>query len=133
MLLYPVTDYHTPGTPSYAENADGYGLTRDTMAWFWGHYLNDPAEADHPHASPLRAPDLAGLPPAYVMSAEYDPLRDEAERYGERLRAAGVATEITRRPGMNHGFLFWVGMVAGADSAMAEACAWARRVFQAAR
>jgi acetyl esterase len=133
MLLYPVTDYHTPGTPSYAENADGYGLTRDTMAWFWGHYLNDPAEADHPHASPLRAPDLAGLPPAYVMSAEYDPLRDEAERYGERLRAAGVATEITRRPGMNHGFLFWVGVVAGADCAMAEACAWARGVFQDAR
>jgi acetyl esterase len=130
MLLYPVTDYHTPGTPSYVENADGYGLTRDTMEWFWGHYLNDAADADHPHASPLRAPDLAGLPPAYVMSAEYDPLRDEAERYGERLRAAGVATEITRRPGMNHGFLFWVGLVGGADTAMAEACAWARRIFR---
>ena len=85
MLLYPVTDYHTPGTPSYVENADGYGLTRDTMEWFWAHYLNDAAEADHPHASPLRAPDLGGPPPAYVVSAEYDPLRDEAERYGERL------------------------------------------------
>ena len=81
MLLYPVTDYHTPGTPSYAENADGYGLTRATMEWFWAHYLNSPAEAENPHASPLRAPDLTGLPPAYVTSAEYDPLRDEAERY----------------------------------------------------
>jgi acetyl esterase len=130
MLLYPVTDYHTPGTPSYAENADSYGLTRDTMEWFWAHYLNDAAEADHPYASPLRAPSLTGLPPAYVMSAEYDPLRDEAELYGERLRAAGVATEITRRPGMNHGFLFWAGLVGGADAAMAEACAWARRIFQ---
>jgi acetyl esterase len=64
------------------------------------------------------------------VSAEYDPLRDEAERYGERLRAAGVATEISRRPGMNHGFLFWVGVVGGADAAMAEACTWARRIFR---
>jgi len=127
MLLYPVTDYHTPGTPSYAENADGYGLTRDTMKWFWGHYLNDPAEAENPHACPLRARDFSGLPPAFVMSAEYDPLRDEAELYGERLRAAGVPTEITRRAGMNHGFLFWVGLVSGADAALAAACAWARR------
>ena len=93
--------------------------------------MNDAADADHPYASPLRAPDLAGLPAAYIMSAEYDPLRDEAERYGERLRAAGVATEISRRPGMNHGFLFWVGLVGGADATMAEACAWARRIFHA--
>jgi acetyl esterase len=126
MLLYPVTDYHTPGTPSYEENADGYGLTRDTMKWFWAHYLNDATEAAHPHASPLRAEELGGLPSAYVLSAEYDPLRDEAERYGERLRAAGVPVEITRRAGMNHGFLFWVGLVGGADAAMADACAWAR-------
>jgi acetyl esterase len=132
MLLYPVTDYHRPGTPSYAENAEGYGLTRATMEWFWGHYLADPAQAAHPHAAPLRAPDLAGLPPAYVMSAQYDPLRDEAELYGERLRAAGVPAEITRRAGMNHGFLFWVGVVGGADAAMADACAWARRTFAAA-
>lgn len=129
MLLYPVTDYHTPGTPSYAENADGYGLTRDTMEWFWAHYLTSVAEAENPHASPLRARDLTGLPPAYVNSAEYDPLRDEAERYGMRLREAGVPTEITRFPGMNHGFLFWVGIVGGADAAMAEACTWARQVF----
>jgi acetyl esterase len=130
MLLYPVTDYHTPGTPSYVENAEGYGLTRDTMEWFWAHYLNHAGEADHPHASPLRAPDLARLPAAFIVSAEYDPLRDEAERYGERLRQAGVPVEMTRRLGMNHGFLFWVGVVSGADSAMAEACAWGRKVFQ---
>ncbi len=129
MLLYPVTDYHTPGTPSYAENADGYGLTRSTMEWFWHHYLGDPAEAGNPHASPLRAPSLERLPPAYVVSAEYDPLRDEAERYGERLRDAGVPVEIVRCAGMNHGFLFWVGIVDGADKSMAAACAWARRTF----
>lgn len=133
MLLYPVTDYHTPGTPSYAENAYGYGLTRDTMEWFWGHYLINPVEAESPYASPLRARDFSRLPPAYVMSAEYDPLRDEAEHYGERLRAAGVPTVITRRPGMNHGFLFWVGVVAKADDAMAEACTWARQTFESVR
>jgi acetyl esterase len=133
LLLYPVTDYHTPGTPSYVENANGYGLTRDTMEWFWGHYLGDPREAENPHASPLRAPDLSGLPPACVMTAEYDPLRDEGELYGERLRAAGVPVAITRRAGMNHGFLFWVGVVSAADAAMADACAWARQAFQAAR
>ena len=132
MLLYPVTDYHTPGTPSYVENGEGYGLTRDTMVWFWAHYLGDAAAATHPHASPLQAPELSGLPAAYIVSAEYDPLRDEAERYGERLRAAGVPVEVTRRPGMNHGFLFWVGRVGGADSAMADACAWGRRIFQRA-
>jgi acetyl esterase len=66
------------------------------------------------------------------VSAEYDPLRDEAERYGDRLRAAGVPVEVTRRPGMNHGFLFWVGRVDGATSAMTEACAWGRRIFQRA-
>lgn len=132
MLLYPVTD-HAPGTPSYEENATGYGLTRETMKWFWDHYLNYPSEGENPHASPLRATDLAGLPPAYVLSAEYDPLRDEGELYGERLRAAGVATLITCRPGMNHGFLFWVGRVTGADAAMQDACAWARQVFDGGR
>jgi acetyl esterase len=133
MLLYPVTDYHTPGTPSYTENANGYGLTRDTMEWFWAHYLTAPGEAENPYASPLRAQDLSRLPPAYVISAEFDPLRDEAELYGMRLREAGVPAEISRRAGMNHGFLFWVGVVAGADAAMAEACAWARQAFSKAR
>ena len=92
MLIYPVTDYHTPGTPSYRENADGYGLTRDTMVWFWDHYLTDPSEAADPYVSPLRAQDLAGLPPALVVTAEYDPLRDEGEvlcREAARRRNAG--------------------------------------------
>jgi acetyl esterase len=90
LLLYPVTDYHTPGTPSYEEDAEGYGLTRDTMKWFWAHYLNDESQSAHPHASPLRAPDLSGLPPALVITAEYDPLRDEGELYAARLRTTGV-------------------------------------------
>ncbi len=82
LLIYPVTDYHTPGTPSYAQNADGYGLTRATMEWFWGHYLADPAGAANPYAAPLKASDLRRLPPALVQTAEYDPLR----RRGRALR-----------------------------------------------
>ena len=96
------------------------------MEWFWGHYLNDPSEAAHPHAAPLRAPDLSRLPSAYIMTAEYDPLRDEAEEYGRRLRAAGVPADISGWAGMNHGFLFWVGVVDRAGEAMAEACRWLR-------
>ena len=105
LLVYPVTDYHTPPTPSYLANAKGYLLTRDMMVWFWGHYLNHASEASHPHASPLRAPDLRGLPPALVITAEYDPLRDEGERYAERLQQAGVPTVCSRYDGMIHGFL----------------------------
>jgi len=130
VLLYPVTDWHSPGTPSYAENAEGYGLTRAVMEWFWGHYLPDPALAAHPHAAPLRAESLAGLPPALIQSAEYDPLRDEAELYAERLRAAGVRVDMTRWAGVNHGFLFWVGRVEPATAAMAEACAWIRALVR---
>jgi acetyl esterase len=133
LLLYPVTDYHTPGTPSYEENAEGYGLTRDTMKWFWAHYLNDASEAVHPHASPLRSSDLSGLPPALVITAEYDPLRDEGELYAEKLRAAGVPTNLSRYNGVNHGFMFWVGVVDKAGAAMNEACDWLRGVFVDAR
>jgi acetyl esterase len=129
LLLYPVTDYHTPGTPSYEENAEGYGLTRDTMQWFWAHYLSDDSEGRHPHASPLRAPDLSGLPPALVITAEYDPRRDEGEFYAERLRTAGVPTALTRYDGVNHGFMFWVGVVDKAGVAMNEAVDWLRGVF----
>ena len=129
LLLYPVTDYHTPGPPSYEKNAEGYGLTRDTMKWFWAHYLNDASEGAHPHASPLRAPDLSGLPPALIITAEYDPLRDEGESYAEKLRRAGVPTALTRYDGVNHGFMFWVGVVDKAGAAMNEACGWLRGVF----
>lgn len=129
LLLYPVTDYHTPGTPSYAQNAEGYGLTRETMKWFWAHYLRDESEATDPHAAPLRAPDLSGLPPAFVLTAEYDPLRDEGEAYGLRLRDAGVDVSILQSDGMNHGFLFWVGRVDRAALAMDAGCSWLRERF----
>jgi acetyl esterase len=129
LLIYPVTDYHTPGTPSYVENAEGYGLTRAGMEWFWGHYLADASHGTHPHASPLRANNLAGLPPAYVITGEYDPLRDEGEYYGQALQAAGVTTEIVRWDGVNHGFFFFVGIVDKSGAAMDAACDWVNKTI----
>lgn len=129
LLIYPVTGYHAPGTPSYERNADGYGLTRETMKWFWRHYLNDESEATHPHASPLRAASLGGLPPALVVTAEYDPLCDEGELYAAKLREADVPALCSRWPGMNHGFFFWVGIVDQAGAAMRESCDWLRGMF----
>ena len=128
VLLYPTTDAEPAGMPSLVEN-EGYGLTRRDMAWFKRHYFNDPSDAGNPHASPLRAADLRGLPPALVQTAEYDPLRDEGEAYAARLRAAGVPTTVSRRAGMVHGFLFFPGLVAAADAALDEACAWLRGAF----
>ena len=90
------------------------------MKWFWDHYLNDPSEGAHPNASLLRAPDLSGLPPALLVTAEYDPLRDEGEFDADKLRAAGVPTNLSRYDGVNHGFMFWVGVVDKAGSAMDE-------------
>jgi acetyl esterase len=129
LLIYPVTDYYEPGTPSMVENAEGFGLTRAGMIWFWNHYLADASHGKHPHASPFRAADLAGLPPALVVTAEYDPLRDEGESYAERLLQAGVPTEMKRWDGMNHGFFFWPGVVDRAGDAMDEACEWVRSVL----
>ena len=103
-LIYPVTDSRCD-TPSFAENADGYFLSAEAMRWFWSHYLQDAARGDEPYASPLRAPDLSGLPPTLVITAEYDPLRDEGERYAAALAAAGVVTELRRYDGMIHGFV----------------------------
>jgi acetyl esterase/lipase len=111
LLLYPVTDYHMPDTPSYQENAEGYELTRDTMKWFWDHYLSGASERGHAHASALRATDLSDSPPALVITVEYHPLRDEGELYAEKLKAAGVSVAISRYSGVNHGFMFCVGVV----------------------
>ncbi len=129
LLIYPVTDHYDAGTPSMTENAEGYGLTRAGMIWFWDHYLASAADAANPHASPLRAADLSRLPPALVVTAEFDPLRDEAEYYAERLRKAGVPTQMKRWDGMNHGFFFWPGVVDRAGAAMDEACAWVRTLL----
>ena len=127
LLLYPVTDHTSVQRPSYEERATGYGLTREAMVWFWNHYLSDAAQGAHPHASPMRARSLAGLPSAYVVTGEYDPLRDEGEAYAHGLRNAGVPVQLIRYPDMNHGFLFWVGHIEGSTIAMDAACAWLKQ------
>jgi len=121
--VYPVTD-GTMGLPSYDENAEGYFLTRDTMAWFWDHYVGG-EHRTNPLASPLHAPDeaLAGLPPALVITAEFDPLRDEGEAYGARLAGAGVATTTTRYDGVIHGFFQMSDMIPEGAAAIDEAAA----------
>ncbi len=104
ILLYPVAGYYNPPTVSYVEMAEGYGLTRKGMVWFWDHYLNDPAEAEDFRAAPLMASSLAGLPRAFVVTAEYDVLRDEGQAYARRLEADGVDVTHEFALGMNHGF-----------------------------
>lgn len=126
LLIYPVVDHYSVQYPSYTENAEGYGLSRQGMQWFWDHYLASAAQADEPLASPMRAPDLTGLPPALVLTAEYDPLRDEGEAYGARLAAAGVTCRTVRLDGVNHGFFALTGWVAKADTALAMANDWLR-------
>jgi acetyl esterase len=128
ILVYPVTDA-TCALPSYVDNGTGYLLTGAGMRWFWDHYLGDrPGAAEDPLASPLCAPDLSGLPPALVITAEFDPLRDEGEAYARRLDEAGVAVTATRYDGMIHGF-FGMGLLfEGSDRALDEVGAAVRAI-----
>lgn len=122
LLVYPVTDRDFR-TTSYQANADGYQLTRDTMIWYWDHYLEIEAGAANPYAAPLQAKELGELPPALVITAEYDPLRDEGEAYAQRLQAAGVATTCTRYDGMIHGFFGMSAVVDKGKQAIDQASA----------
>jgi acetyl esterase len=127
-LIYPVTDCDLD-TPSYRENATGYVLTREGMRWFFGHYLAREEHGKEPYASPLRAPSLAGLPPALVQTAECDPLRDEGEAYAARLRDAGVPVTVTRYPGIFHGFLRMTNILDTARAARDEVAGALRKAF----
>jgi len=121
LLLYPVTDL-TRSQPSYGENGDGYLLTAEDMRWFIDSYLGG-ADPTDPDASPLAAGDLAGLPPALVVTAEFDPLRDEGEAYATRLAAAGVDARTSRFDGMIHGFVSLDALLDGGRRGIAEAVA----------
>lgn len=105
LLLVPVTDFRLLSTPSLEEYAEGYFLTREDLIWFMNHLLEREEDVLNPLASPGLAPTLAGLPPALIITAEYDPLRDDGEQYGKRLQEAGVPVVISRRQGAIHGFL----------------------------
>jgi acetyl esterase len=110
VLIYPATDCDW-NKPSCVENAEGYLLQRGSMEWFWTHYVRSPSDAENPLVSPLRAADVSGLPPALVVTAEFDPLRDDGELYADRLRDAGVPVKYTEYKGMIHGFYWMTGVL----------------------
>lgn len=124
LLFYPVTAHYDPPTPSQREFAEGYFLTRDSIRWFIDQYLGGSLTAAD--AFPLAAGDLHGLPPALVLTAECDPLRDEGEAYAERLRASGVACAYRCVEGMLHGFMAQTDLHPQARKAMRAACEWIR-------
>ena len=124
LLIYPVTDYPDPAPPSYAERGEGCGLTANGMRWGWDHYIRNSADRFEPYVSPLRATDLSGLPPAYIITAEYDLLRDEGMAYAARLKQSGVDTTLVHYDDMNHGFMGMAGLLDRADEALAAASEW---------
>jgi acetyl esterase len=103
VLIYPVTDADFE-RPSYNDPENALLLTKEAMIWFWDHYLPDESRRSEPDASPLHAADLSGLPPAVVLTAEHDVLRDEGEAYADRLEEAGVPVSRERIKGQMHGF-----------------------------
>jgi acetyl esterase len=128
VLVYPPLD-HRADTCSMRESVDPVFFDREDVAWCWGHYLRRDSDGDSPLASPLRAPDVQGLAPALVITAEIDPLRDQGERYAARLAAAGVPTKLVRFEGMVHGFYSMSGLLGAADRAQAVTAAALRRAL----
>lgn len=120
--VYGSCNYPSEETASAREYADGPIMTRDDVDWFWEQYLTDPQKEQHdPLVSPYRAASHAGLPPAFVATAECDPSRDDSERYATKLKQAGVEVECKRYAGMVHGFASWVGILPGAREMLTDA------------
>ncbi len=128
LLVYPVIarDFDTG---SYRQNGEGYGITRDSMKWYWDLYLTEDADASNPYAAPLLANDLSGLPPALVITAEFDPLCDEGEAYAQCLQEAGVAVTYSRYDGMIHGFFGMPAFIDRGRIAVGEASAALKAAF----
>jgi acetyl esterase len=131
LLIYPVTDYNLD-TRSYLDNAEGYNLTREAMRFYWRLYLRDDSDADDPRASPLRARHFANLPAAFVITAEYDPLRDEGRAYADRLREGGTPVVHRDYAGMIHGFVTSAGVIDQGKQAIQDATAALREAFAGA-
>ena len=129
LLIYPATDA-AMRHDSMARFAEGYVLTRSTMRWFYEQYLRAPADAADWQASPLAAPDVGGLPSAFVLTAGYDPLCDEGDAYAARLAAAGVPVTHRRFPGQVHGFAMNGKIIRAAETALDEAAAALRAIWQ---
>jgi acetyl esterase len=131
LLVYPNTDYMSD-TVSLKESDDPHLFNNKSVAWYWQNYLATPEDGLNPLASPLRAHSFDGLPPALVITAEYDPLRDEAEQYAGRLAEARVPVTVSRYDGMIHGFFCMAGDLAAGAEAQAEAATFLRRHLFAA-
>ena len=127
-LIYPVIERDFT-TNSYATHAEGPLLTRSAMQWYWNQYLSNDGDAENPYAAPAKAKDLSGLPPALVITAEYDPLRDEGEAYARRLKEAGVPVVHRDYAGMMHGFYQTWHLVDKAKEAVDETCRELRNAF----
>ncbi len=127
-LIYPVID-SSMTTASYDSNADGYGLTRAAMQWYWDVYVPDAAQRTNPYASPMAAANLEGLPPALVQTAEFDPLCDEGEAYARAMQAAGVPVTLKRYDGMIHGFISNHGEFDQAKQCLIESATALRAAF----
>jgi acetyl esterase len=117
VLVYPVTDCDLEST-SYLDPANQLMLSRESMVWFWDHYAPEPDARLHPDASPLRSANFAGLPPAVILTAEHDVLRDEGELYATRLVKAGVPVRHRRFAGQMHGFFTMVDALPGAAAGL---------------
>lgn len=128
MLIYPVTNYAFD-TPSYQENANAKPLNKAMMMWFWSQYLKSEADGSNPYASPLRAENLRGLPPATVITADIDPLRSEGQAYADRLREAGSAVKFTNYTNVTHEFFGMGAVLDKAKQAVGEAAAGLRSGF----
>jgi acetyl esterase len=129
LLFYPVTAHYSAGMSSYKTFGEGYGLTGPDMAWFWDLYLSGKDAHNNPRAAPLKADNLADLPPALVITAECDPLVDEAHAYALRLQQAGVPTTYFCYEGAIHGFLIQPDLIVDTDRAIADARRWLDQLF----
>jgi len=127
LLIYPLVDAEDR-SPSMVEYEKDHFLTRESLEWFLGHYLR-PEDRKHPHVSPLNAANLRDLPPAMIVTAECDPLRDQGEAYARKLQAAGVRVELKRYEGMIHPFFSLAGILDTAKVAMADSGSALRRAL----
>jgi len=129
VLIYPVTNFDLE-TPSYRKVATGYGLTRESMRWYWEQYLADPRDGASPDASPLRAGDLTNLAPALVITCEFDPLASEGSAYAAALRDAGVPVEHIHEADMIHGYIRMAGVIGRARKSWDDCARFLRRELQ---
>ena len=127
VLIYPCIDNDPSPYPSMVENATGYFLTASDMAWFWGHYLG-PSGSESAYAIPALADDVAGVAPAMVITAEFDPLRDEGTHYAQRLGNAGVHVDAIRVPGVVHGYVARWHLMARANDTLADIARFVRSI-----